>query len=111
MKWVAKFLVTPLVLLLAALYVPGVVVDGLYTALIVAVILGLLNITVRPILLIFSLPITILTFGLFVFVLNGLLLWFVSTFVEGLAFSGFLTALLVALLISVANAIADALFD
>jgi putative membrane protein len=58
-------------------------VDGIYTALIAALVLGLINAVIRPILLLLTLPLTLLTLGLFIFVVNGLLFWFVASFIEG----------------------------
>lgn len=103
----AKFLVTPVTLLVIAHFVPGVVVESFYIALIVAAILGLLHITIRPLLLLFTLPVTIFTLGLFVFVLDALLLWFVSSFIAGFAFDGFLVVLLTAVVLALAHWLAD----
>ena len=110
-KWFLTFLITPAVLLIATNIIPGVFVSSLYIAIISAIILGLLNIFVRPILIFFSLPITIVTFGLFIFVINALLLWFVATFISGFAFSGFLPAFITALLISIAHWVGDRILD
>lgn len=87
--------------LLTAYIVPGIAVDGFYAALITAVVLGVVNTLVRPVLVILTLPITILTLGLFLFVINAALLLFVASFVEGFAVSGFWVALLGSILISV----------
>ncbi len=103
MKILARVLFSILGILLAAYLVPGIYVAGVYTALIVAIVLGLLNMIVRPILFVLTLPITILTFGLFTFVLNGLLLWFVGTFIEGFEVRGLLPAILGALVISIVS--------
>jgi len=81
-------------LLLVANYVPGIVVAGFYTALIAAIIWGLMGLTVRPILLILTLPINLITLGLFSFVLNALLFWFLSSFIQGFAVAGFVPALI-----------------
>lgn len=110
-KWTLTFLITPAVLLIATAYIPGVFVSSVYIAIIVAIILGFLNIFIRPILLFFSLPITIITFGLFIFVVNALLLWFVSTFISGFSFEGFMPAFITAILISVAHWIGDMVLD
>lgn len=75
-------------------------IDSFTTALIVALILGLLNAIVRPILFLLTLPITILTLGLFIFVLNGLLLWFVASFVKGFTITGFWPAVVGAIVYS-----------
>lgn len=100
---IARLFVVALALLAAAAYIPGIVVANPYTALIVALLLGLLNLIVRPILFVLTLPITILTFGLFSFVLNAGLFWFVASFVEGFTVDGFIPAFLGALVMSVAN--------
>ncbi len=95
-----KWCITALGLLLAAAIVPGIHVASFYTALVVAIVLGLVNLIVRPILFILTLPITILTLGLFIFILNGLLFWFVSTFVRGFSVDGLFPAILGALIVS-----------
>ena len=97
---ISKYLLIVFSILLVARLVPGVSVDGLATTLIVALVLGLINITLKPILFVLTLPITILTLGLFAFVLNALLLWFVASFVEGFHIDGFIPALIGALIIS-----------
>lgn len=99
---VARFFIIALSLLFAAAFIPGIVVANFYIALIVAVLLSVLNLTVKPVLYILTLPITILTLGLFAFVLNALLFWFVSTFVQGFVVDGVIAALLGALVVSVA---------
>lgn len=100
---VTKVLIVALALLLCARFIPGIDVAGIYTAVVVAVMLGVLNLIVKPILVILTLPINILTLGLFTFVLNALLFWFVATFVEGFGVSGFFPAFLGALFISIAS--------
>lgn len=104
-KFIARLLVSVLAVVLAARIIPGIELDGLYTAVIVTVLLGLLNVLVRPILVILTLPLTILSLGLFLFVLNAAILWFVSTFVDGFTVGGFVPAVLGALLITVVNTI------
>lgn len=111
MRLITKLLIVVLALLLVERVVPGVEVESFYTALIVALILGLLNVLVRPVLLLLTLPVTILTLGLFVFVLNGLLFWFVSTFVDGFTVEGFIPAILGALFISAVNWLLSKLLD
>ena len=96
-----KLLITMLALLFVAEYVPGIFVSGFYIALIVAVILGLINLTLKPILLILTLPINIISLGFFTFVINAFLFWFVSTFIEGLTVVGVLPAFVGALIVSV----------
>lgn len=89
---------------------PGIAVDGWYTAILVAVIWGFVGLTVRPILGLLTLPINILTFGLFSFILNALLFWFVASVVQGFEVAGFVPALVgSALLALVAFAVNAAL--
>ncbi|MCX7893808.1 MAG: phage holin family protein [Burkholderiales bacterium] len=76
--------------LLALPYVlSGVHVSGFGAALVVALVLGLLNTVIRPILIVLTLPVTILTLGLFLFVINGLLFWFAGSVLEGFEVDGF----------------------
>jgi putative membrane protein len=87
--------------LVAAYVVPGIHVADFYVALIVAIMLGIIGITLKPILVILTLPITILTLGLFSFVINAGILWFVASFVEGFDIDSFLAALLGSFVISI----------
>jgi len=110
MNLVARFLGTILALLIAAYYIQGFEVDSLYAAAIVALILGIINITLKPLVLLIALPLQILTLGLFTFVVNALFLLFVASFVEGFAVLGFVPALLGALLIAAVLWILDIFF-
>ncbi len=94
-------------LILIANLVDGIHVDGLYAALIAAFILGLLNLIIRPILIILTLPITIVTLGLFAFVINAGLFIFAASFIDGFTVDGFLYALLGSLLMSVISTIGN----
>jgi putative membrane protein len=84
-------------------------IDSFTTALIVALILSIINTIIRPILLVLTLPITLLTLGLFIFVLNGLLLWFVASFVKGFSIAGFWPAVFGAIVYSLISWTASAL--
>lgn len=83
MKFLFKWVLKALALLLVAYFVPGIHMSGLDVALIAAVVIGLMNMLVRPILVIFTLPITILTLGLFILVINGCLFWAVGHYLQG----------------------------
>lgn len=98
-----RLLLNALVIFFVAHMIRGVEIKGFGTAIVVSVILGIMNILVRPVLLILTLPITVLTLGLFIFVLNGLLLWAVSTIVPGFAIHSFFAAFLAAFLISLGS--------
>lgn len=67
-------------------------VESFYIALIVALILGLVNAIIRPVLILLTLPVTILTLGLFILVINALLFWFVASFIDGFTVTGFWSA-------------------
>lgn len=100
MTLIARFLIIVLGILLVARFVPGIEVSGLYIAIIVALLWGLVNVFFKPVLILLTLPLNILTLGLFTFVINALLFWFVASFVEGFSVDGFLPALLGTLVIS-----------
>ena len=102
MKLFFHWFIAALSILIAAYIVPGVSVT-LTGALIAAVVLGALNLFIRPILLVLTLPITILTLGLFSLVINALLVMFASYLVPGFLVTDFLTALLFALVLAVIN--------
>lgn len=104
---ISKVLISALGLLLAAYLVPAITVTGLYIAIVVAVILGLLNLIVRPILIVFTLPITIVTLGLFIFVINAALFLFVASFVDGFEVDGFFSALLGSLIVTVVSTVGN----
>jgi putative membrane protein len=87
-------------LLLLGWMIPAVHVDGFGTALIVALVLGLLNTFIRPVLIILTLPVNLLTLGLFTFVINGFLFWFAARILEGFAVRGFWWAVLAAIVYS-----------
>jgi putative membrane protein len=108
-KLLIRFLAVIVGLFLAAELVPGVHLDGLYTALIVVVLLGAVNLIVRPILVILTLPVTILTLGLFLLVVNAVLFWFVGSFVEGFDVAGFGSAFLGSLIVSTTSWVANKL--
>lgn len=97
MKLLFRWLINAVALIAVANIVPGFGVDTFYTALIAALVLGLVNALIRPILLILTLPINILTLGLFTFVINALMVWLASTIVSGFTVEGFVPAFVAAL--------------
>ena len=88
-KVLVVWLINALALLTVAYLMPGIAVSSFWTAMVAAVVLGLVNAVIRPILILLTLPATILTLGLFIFVINGLLFWFVGSHLQGFAVSGF----------------------
>lgn len=95
-----RWLMSALVLLIIAEVVPGISISGWYAAIIAALVLGLLNALVKPILVVLTLPITVVTLGLSILVINGLLFWFAASFLDGFVVSGFWAAFFGALIMS-----------
>jgi len=89
MRLLLVWLINAAALFLLKYVFPWVTVDSFAAALIAALVLGLINTLIRPVLVLLTLPVTLLTLGLFIFVINGLLFWAVGSFVEGFHVSGF----------------------
>jgi len=98
-----RVLVNGVAIYLVAQIVPGITVDGVLTAVGAGLVLGLINAIVRPILIVLTLPVTLLTLGLFLFVLNAFCLWLTSQLVRGFEVHGLWAALFGALLVSVVS--------
>lgn len=109
MNIILRILIGALALLGVAYLIPGVTVDSFYIAIIAAIILGVLNFFVRPVLFILTLPITIVTLGLFTFVINATLFLFAASFIDGFSVSSFWTALLGSVLVSAATSVGNKL--
>lgn len=103
MHILSRLLILVLAIMLVAYYVPGIAVDAFPTAVVVAIVLAVLNMTIKPIFIVVTLPINIVTFGLFTFVINALLLWLVASIVSGFDVAGFGAAFIGALIISVVS--------
>ena len=88
-KLLLVWLINAFALVAVAYLMPGITVASFTTALVAALVLGLLNAVVRPVLVLLTLPVTLITLGLFIFVLNGLLFWFVGSFIQGFVVQGF----------------------
>src|SRR5450830_86231 len=101
MRLLATWLINALALLAIPYLMHSVSIDSFGTALIVAVVLGLVNAVLRPLLVLLTLPATVMTMGLFIFVINGLLFWGVANMVDGFHVAGFWAAVGGALLYSV----------
>ena len=107
MKLIVRWLLLAAALLLVAHLSPGVTVNSFGAALVAALVLGLLNMLVRPLLVLLTLPVTVLTLGLFLFVINALLFWSAAGLLDGFHVSGFGAALIGSLIYSVASTIID----
>jgi putative membrane protein len=100
MKLILTWLLAACALLVVAYIYPGVQVQSFTSALIAAAVIGLFNAVLRPILVILTLPVTIVTLGLFLFVINALMFWAASGVLDGFRVNGFLAALLGSLIYS-----------
>jgi putative membrane protein len=103
MRILIKIIVNSIAVYVAAMLVPGVVLTGILTAVVVSIVLGILNTILKPILLILSLPITILTLGLFTFVINAIIILLASGLVGGFSVDGFWTAVLFSIVLSIVS--------
>lgn len=100
-----RWLISAGAIIIASYLLPGVHVESFVTALIVAVVLGILNAILKPILFLLTLPITILTLGLFSLVLNAIMILLASQFVSGFMVDGFFWALLFSIVLSLINSV------
>ncbi len=98
-----KWLINTLALLVTAYFVKGIQVTGASSLILAAALLGILNAFIRPILIILTLPINIITLGLFTLIINGAMLWFVSLIIKGFVIQGFWPAIIGALIISLVS--------
>ncbi|RZL31438.1 MAG: phage holin family protein [Rubrivivax sp.] len=111
MKILVRWLLLAGALLLVAHLYPGVVVTSFTAALVAALVLGLLNTLLRPILVLLTLPVTVLTLGLFLFIINALLFWAAASLLDGLAVTGFGAALVGSLIYSLCGMAIDVLIE
>lgn len=109
MKFLGKILVTALAAIIVSRLLPGVKINNSVTAVLLALVLALLNGFVKPILIVLTIPITILTLGLFLLVINILIIKWASEIVPGFEVSGWWSALLFSLLLSLTTAVIEAL--
>lgn len=109
MHLIIRWLIYALVIMLLPYVIPGISVKNFYSALIAALILGLVNAVIRPLVILLTLPVNILTLGLFTLVINALMLWFVATIVKGFDIKNFAAAFLGALILWVISWVTNAL--
>ena len=105
MRLMLIWMCNALALLAVAYLLPGINVDGFSSALIAALVLGLINTLIRPLLILLTLPITVLTLGLFILIINGLLFWFAGSVLRGFEVSGFWVGVMGALLYSILSSV------
>lgn len=105
MKFILRLVLSAIAVVLIAKLLPGVGLDNYTTALIVAAVLAILNILVKPILVIFTLPITIVTFGLFLLVINAIIILLADKMIDGFTVASLWTAILFSILLSILQSI------
>jgi putative membrane protein len=103
MGFLIQWVISGLAILITAYLLPGVAIEGFLAALVTALVLGLINAVLRPILILLTLPLNILTLGLFTLVINALLIMLASTIVPGFAVQGFWWALLFGVVLAIVN--------
>lgn len=109
MRILLVWLLNAVALIAVAYLMPSITVASFWTALVAALVLGLVNAIIRPVLILLTLPASILTLGIFILVINGLLFWLVGSFVEGFAVGGFWAAFFGAILFSIVSWVLSAL--
>jgi len=109
MRLLVTWIINAVALFALPYLMPSIKIDGMITALIAALILGLINTLIRPILVLLTLPVTFLTLGLFIFVINALLFWLTANLVDGFHVAGFWSAFGGAILYSIISWILSSL--
>ena len=105
MNLIFRILLTAVLVMIIARFLPGVKVDSFTTSIIVAIVLSLLNLIVKPILIVLTLPVTILTLGLFLLIINGLLIVLCTKIVDGFQVHSFLVAFFFSIILSISQSI------
>lgn len=111
LKLIAKWLLSASALLFVAYVYSGVEVSSFTAAMLAAVVIGLLNAVVRPVLVVLTLPVTVLTLGLFLFVINALVFWAAAGVLEGFGVRGFWAALLGSLIYTALGMVIDSALE
>ncbi len=101
MKIIVKLLISTVAVILSAYFLPGINVEDFFSALGFAIVLAIVNYLIRPFFVLITLPVTIITLGLFLLVINGLMVMFAGVFVPGFTVSGFFSAILFSIILSI----------
>ena len=109
MNFIVRLIISTLAVLITAYILPGVYVDSFMTAVLVAAVLGCLNVLVKPLLILFSLPLVVLSLGLFLIVINTLIILLTDKLVDGFKVDGFWHALLFSIVMSMVTSILNAI--
>ncbi|WP_462249995.1 phage holin family protein [Ekhidna sp.] len=105
MNVIVKIVLSALAVIVAAYLLPGIYVDGFFTAIVIAIVLSLLNAVVKPLLILLTLPITLLTLGVFLLVINALIILLADSLISGFVVHNFWWALIFSLLLSLINSL------
>lgn len=110
MNFIIRLFITAIVAFILTKILPGVHFDGFTSAVIFAVVLGILNIFVKPVLSLFGLPLTIITLGLFALVINAIIILMADYFIDSMHVEGFFSAFIFSILLSVITSLANSMF-
>ena len=105
MNTIIRIFLTAILVLVIDYFMDGITVKSFTTSVIIAIVLGLLNAFVKPIIVFFTLPVTIVTFGLFLLVINAIIILICDKFVNGFVVNGFLSAVIFSVLLSISQSI------
>ncbi|OWP63301.1 hypothetical protein CDA63_09755 [Hymenobacter amundsenii] len=111
MGFILKFILSAIITYALANFLPGAQIDGFGASMILVIVLAILNAVVKPILQIIGLPITIITLGLFLFVINALIVMLASYLMSSFEIDGFISALIFSIALSLATAVVDLVVD
>ncbi|MFZ4929510.1 MULTISPECIES: phage holin family protein [unclassified Chryseobacterium] len=111
MNFIIRLFVTAIVAFLLTKILPGVHFEGFSSAIIFAIVLGVLNIFVKPILSLFGLPLTIITLGFFALVINAAIILIADYFIDSMTVSGFWSAFIFSILLSIVTSLANSMFS
>ena len=100
MNWLVKVILSAVAVLVSAYLIPGINIDTFFTAIVVALVLSVINLIFRPLFIILTLPVTIITFGLFLIAINAFMIMIAGSFVDGFHVSGFWSALFFSFILS-----------
>lgn len=111
MKIFIHWLLSAIAIGIAAYLIPGITVSGVIPALVLAIVLAGINTFIRPVLLVLTLPLSIMTLGLFALILNTLLIWLAAGIVPGVAVAGFFSALIFGIVLAIVSAVLKSFQD
>jgi len=109
MNFIVQLIVSALAVLISSYILPGVHIDGIVTAIIVAAVLAFLNAVIKPVMVILTIPITVVSFGLFLLIINALIIILTDKLIDGFRVDGFWWALLFSLVLSFVSSVLNGL--